>query len=192
MFAYTTDGQTRVLRATRTLVAKRGYADVSLRDIAANAGYSPAGVYAHFRSRDAILDALADGVRAELYAELKKGASVEAQAADRLVNIGFAYVEFARLHPAEFELLFRWTRSRRRGRTDRRQSPFDLLKNVARQVHPEASEDEIELACLGLWTVAHGLACLRASHLASFSGDWNQWGRQLLRAQVEGALCASR
>jgi AcrR family transcriptional regulator len=149
-------------------------------------------LYAHFRGRDAILEALADEVREELGEALKFGGSKGAMPVDRLVNIGCAYVEFALARPAEFELLFRWTRSRRGSRADRRPSPLDLLKTVAREVRPEASEDEIDLCCLGLWSAAHGLASLRTTHLASFPGDWHAWDEKVLRAQVEGALCVSR
>jgi AcrR family transcriptional regulator len=194
MFAKTpwTQHQTHVVSAARMLVGKRGYALVSLRGIAAAAGYSPAGLYAHFPSREAILEALISQIRAELRAALERAVATATDPLRQLVALGCAYVSFAVAGPAEFELLFRQTRSRRRSRTDPIPSPFDLLRTVARRVRPRASEDQIDLAALGLWSAAHGLASLRTSHLADFTGDWETWTRQVIQAQVEGALCVTR
>jgi AcrR family transcriptional regulator len=186
---FVSPGQTRVISAARSLVRRRGYADVSLRQIAAAARYSPAGLYAHFPNRDGILDAVADAVRFELSTKLEKAAAQEADPLEQLVAIGVAYIAFAHEHPAEFEVLFRFTRSRKRSRTDPRPSSFDLLRRIVRRGAPAASADAIDIACLGLWSTAHGLANLRISHLAGVPVDWDAWSRQILRLQAEKLLC---
>ena len=189
MFVVPTTGQKRIVRAARILVVKRGYAGVSLRDIASTAGYSPAGLYAHFSGREAILQALADIVRAELQAALNDAVAAESDPVKQLVGLGCTYVSFACAQPAEFELLFRYARSRRKSRAAVTLSTFDLLRSVARRANPTLREDTLDIACLGLWSAAHGLAGLRTSHLADFPGDWNEWTRQVLQSQVEGSLC---
>jgi AcrR family transcriptional regulator len=186
---FVSPGQTRVISAARTLVRRRGYAGVSLRQIAAAARYSPAGLYAHFRGRDAILDALADAVRRDLAAALERAAAQETDPLTQLVAIGLAYITFAHEHPAEFEVLFRFTRSRKRSWTDPQPSSFDLLRRIVRRGAPTATADAIDVACLGLWSTAHGLANLRISHLAGIPGDWDAWSRQILRRQAEMILC---
>lgn len=185
-----TEGQRRVLKAARALVRKKSYAQVSLRDIASASGYSPAGLYAHFRGRDAILDALAGEVRAELGAALEAALREGAAPEESLVDVGCAYVGFAMARPAEFELLFRWTRSKKQHRADPSASPFDLLRRLARGARPDLDEEAIDTACLGLWSAAHGLAALRTSHLAGFPGDWALWCRRILEDHVRGALRA--
>ncbi len=192
MFVYQTRGRTRVLRAARALVVKRGHADVSLREIAAAAGYSPAGLYAHFPGRKAILEGLADGVREQLGAALERAGRGVADPIERLMALGLEYVDFAIAHPAEFELLFRWTRSRRRSAADERPSPLDVVRAAMRQALGGRGGTDPELASLGLWATAHGLANLRMSTLAGFPGDFRAWCREILRAQVEGARCVSR
>jgi AcrR family transcriptional regulator len=189
MFASHTYGQTRVISAARSLVRRHGYAEVSLRQIAAAAGYSPAGLYAHFPSREGILDGLADVVRFELSTQLEQAATQEADPLAQLVAIGVAYIAFAHEHPAEFEVLFRFTRSRKRSRTDPRSSSFDLLRRIARGGAPAATTGEIDVACFGLWSAAHGLANLRMAHLADVPLDWDAWSRQILRLQMEKLLC---
>ncbi len=189
MFVSLTSGQTRVISAARALVRRRGYADVSLRHIAAAARYSPAGLYAHFPGRDGILDALADVVRHDLAAALEGAAAQEADPLAQLVAIGLAYITFALEHPAEFELLFRFTRSRKRSLTDPLPSSFDLLRGIARRGAPAASANTIDVACLGFWSTAHGLANLRISHLAGVPGDWDVWSRQILQLHAEKLLC---
>jgi AcrR family transcriptional regulator len=188
---FVSPGQTRVISAARSLVRRRGYAEVSLRQIAAAARYSPAGLYAHFPGRDGILDALADAVRHDLAAALERATAQETDPPAQLVAIGLAYIAFALEHPAEFELLFRSTRSRKRNPTDPLPSSFDLLRRIARRGAPAATADAIDVACLGLWSAAHGLANLRISHLAGVPGDWDAWSRQILRLQVEKLLCPS-
>jgi len=189
MFVSHTAGQARVISAARALVRRRGYAGVSLRQIAAAAGYSPAGLYAHFPGREGILQGLADVVRSELSARLEAAAAAEADPGAQLVEIGVAYIAFAQEHPAEFEVLFRLTRSRKRSFTDPRASSMDLLRRIARQVAPAATADEIDVACLGMWAAAHGLATLRMVHLAEVTFDWDAWSRRILRTHAENFLC---
>lgn len=191
MFVTHTSGQTRVIAAARALVRRRGYAGVSLRQIAAAARYSPAGLYAHFPGREDILHGLADVVRAELAARLEAAAATEAEPRAQLVAIGLAYIAFAHERPAEFEVLFRFTRSRKRSFTDPQASSMDLLRRIARRVAPGATADEIDVACLGMWATAHGLATLRMVHLAGVPLDWDAWSRQILRTQVEKFPCPS-
>jgi AcrR family transcriptional regulator len=182
-------GQTRVLSAARSLVRKRGYAEVSLRQIAEEAGYSPAGLYAHFSGHRAILDVLAAAVRAELAERLEQAAGQESEPMAQLVAVGLAYIGFALDQPAEFEVLFRYTCSRKRNLGE--PTSVDLLRRLAREGAPDASPEDIEVACLGLWSSAHGLATLRITHLTEEPGEWDVWSRRILRAQVETLLCGA-
>ena len=186
---FVSPGQTRILSATRKLVRRDGYATVSLRQIAAEAGYSPAGLYAHYPSLGGILDALADVVRQELAAALEKAAEQDCGAAEQLVGVGMAYIRYGLDHPAEFELLFRFTQARKKSRSDPTPSSFDLLRRLARRAAPAASAEDIDSTCLGLWAAAHGLANLRTAHLAGVDCDWEDWSRRILHNQVRVLRC---
>lgn len=191
MFANLTEGQARILAAARKLVKRRGYPRVSLRDIAAESRYSPAGLYAHFPGRDAIFDTLADCIRGELATALEQAAATEEDPQASLLAIGLAYVAFAQKHPAEFDLLFRYTKSRSKSPSDRRSPAFELLRKVTRRALPDASDERIDLVCLGFWAAAHGFASLRTTHLAGFPGDWDAWTREALRLQIAKVVCAA-
>ena len=48
-----------ILEAARRVAARDGARDLSLRAVAAEAGFAPAGLYSYFRSKDELLLALA-------------------------------------------------------------------------------------------------------------------------------------
>jgi len=187
---FDTSSRTHIVAAARKLVRRRGHAAVSLRQIAAAAGFSPAGLYAHFPGREGILEATADAVRAELAAALERAAAQQSEPTAQLVSVGLAYIGFALDHAPEFELLFRYTRSRKRSTVDPTPSSFDLLREIVRRAAPSAGAEELDRACLGLWSTAHGLANLRAFHLSESTCDWDAWTRQILQRQAEEVLCS--
>src|SRR3954470_23198581 len=55
----------RILRAAARAVRKHGYEGVGVADVMKEAGLTHGGLYAHFKSRDALLAAAADQAGAE-------------------------------------------------------------------------------------------------------------------------------
>ncbi|GAA0211188.1 TetR/AcrR family transcriptional regulator [Saccharothrix mutabilis subsp. mutabilis] len=74
-----------VLRAALALLAERPNA--SVEDIAAAAGVSRQTVYAHFKTRDALIGAVIDAVTAEVTSELDNARLDEGPAADALLRL---------------------------------------------------------------------------------------------------------
>lgn len=70
----------RILAAAEALFARRGYADVSLRELIAAARISTTAFYARFESKAAVLDALIE----RLFGELHRDAAVVLQGAKDL------------------------------------------------------------------------------------------------------------
>jgi AcrR family transcriptional regulator len=82
-----------------------GLASVTMRGVAGEVGLSPMGVYRHFESRDAIIDALVDeGVARYEYrlAQVPRASS----ALERLRGIMRAYMVFALEEPTHFYIVF--------------------------------------------------------------------------------------
>src|SRR3569623_152428 len=52
-------GRTAILEAARRVAARDGARDLSLRGVAAEAGFTPAALYGYFRNKDELLLALA-------------------------------------------------------------------------------------------------------------------------------------
>lgn len=65
-------GRARILEAARNIFAEAGLEGASLRAIAARAGYTPAALYFHFDSREAIYAALLRASLADLAAAIDR------------------------------------------------------------------------------------------------------------------------
>jgi len=95
----------RILAAAREIVLQHGYANLSMRRLAAAVGYSPAALYMHFASRDEIAHIL----RREALAGLAE--ALDAQAHDSadihpVQAVGRAWLNFARAQPQLYTLGF--------------------------------------------------------------------------------------
>jgi AcrR family transcriptional regulator len=95
-----------LLEAAAALIAERGPRGFSLREVARRAQVSEAAPYWHFRSREALLAAVAqqgfDGLASAM-------AEVRARVRDwgpQLRQLGIAYVRFAVAHPSHLQIMF--------------------------------------------------------------------------------------
>ncbi len=94
-------------RAAAEVIAERGVAGFSLREVARRAGVSHTAPAHHFGDVRGLLTSLAT----EGFAALERVSAAAAAAHDdpveRLAAIGIAYVELARSHPAHCAVMFR-------------------------------------------------------------------------------------
>ena len=95
-------GRARILDAARDVFAEAGLERASLRAIAARAGYTPAALYFHFESREAIYAELLRGSLADLAAAIARAASGEPRAAFRAGAL--ALFDFYAARPQELAL----------------------------------------------------------------------------------------
>ena len=95
----------RILDAARRIVMREGFGALSMRKIADAIEYSPATLYLHFESRDAIAHALCTEGYAQLLASFEPVLAI-ADPAERLKAIGRAYVAFGVAHPETYRLIF--------------------------------------------------------------------------------------
>ncbi|MPW18365.1 TetR family transcriptional regulator [Paraburkholderia sp. CNPSo 3157] len=95
----------RILDAARRIVMREGFAALSMRKIAEAIEYSPATLYLHFESRDAIARALCAEGYAQLLATFEPLIPI-ADPAERLRAIGRAYVAFGVANPQTYRLIF--------------------------------------------------------------------------------------
>jgi AcrR family transcriptional regulator len=151
-----------LLNAAEWLLARRGTEALSLRDVARRAGVSHAAPYHHFAGLDELLAALAERSFLQLGAAMQSG--VDAHPGDaraQLLAIAAAYVDFARLRPARFRLMFGPVlashRQRHPGLQRAADIAFAVLLNAATRFDPAAGP----LLALTGWSLAHGV-----SHLA--------------------------
>ncbi len=143
------------------LLEQRDLEQLSLREVARNAGVSATAVYRHFPGKETLLKALAEHGLAML-AEQQQWAAAKARGASAFAQTGRAYVRFALANPNLFRLIFIHTPGRLRPDVQSPQgSPARLLRShVASALGPRASQDQVFVAALRAWSLVHGLSML--------------------------------
>jgi AcrR family transcriptional regulator len=95
----------QIIRAARRIAELEGWPNVTVRRLSDEISYSQPVLYAHFGSRQGILDAVAIEGFEELGLALEK-ARKRAQRGDTVKSVAAAYLEFAASSPALYEVMF--------------------------------------------------------------------------------------
>ncbi|MGE0734535.1 MAG: TetR/AcrR family transcriptional regulator [Alphaproteobacteria bacterium] len=94
------------LAAAKRVFAAKGLDGASVRDIAREAGYSPAAIYFYYPSKEAIYgDILADSLAA-LIRSIKEASPPSQSAADRMARAALAFYDYYFSHRDELDLSF--------------------------------------------------------------------------------------
>lgn len=182
------------------LLEEEGLAALTLRAITRRTGVSHGAPRRYFPTHNALLAAIAATGLADLAARLTPIAATPipntptADAEERLIRLGGAYLAFAAERPAMFELIFRHDLLAGAGGNLRQTSLplFDTVTTLIQQARPAAT-DARERA-LALWTNLHGLATLRTTHALDIlnlpdhgnenGNDLTPWITRIVRAHV--------
>jgi AcrR family transcriptional regulator len=95
----------QIISAARRIAELEGWPNVTVRRLSDEISYSQPVLYAHFGSRQGILDAVAIEGFQELGLALEK-ARKRAQRGDTVKSVAAAYLEFAASSPALYEVMF--------------------------------------------------------------------------------------
>jgi AcrR family transcriptional regulator len=181
-----------ILAAALAIIREEGPDQLTLRALARRVDYSPAGLYEYFDSKDDIIAAVCDEGSRRLLA-LMQAVPVDLPPADYLVELGLAYIAFARRNVDHFLLMF--TQVEERGETPFEELPLDesyrlLLDAVQMALEvgaiwaPENSgRDQV---AYGLWGLAHGLAMLQVTNLRGVAFDFAGADRNVLETHLRG------
>jgi len=148
--------------AARRILENEGPSALSLRAVAREAGVSPAAPYHHFKDKGELLDAVAhvgwDALGEAMTAAKDRTADLNA----RMTEIGVAYVQFSRQHPALYRVMYDCSRDKDElpeGMQDKEDSAYCQVRETFRDLAgPSVAEVDIELATIAAWCAAHGLA----------------------------------
>ena len=80
--------RSEILEAARRVAARDGARDLSLRAVAAEAGFAPAGLYGYFRNKDELLLALAADDLTQLARAMRDAGSLDGASAAALKLLG--------------------------------------------------------------------------------------------------------
>jgi len=139
--------------AAKSILEQEGLSALSLRAVARRAGVSHAAPYRHYPNHEALLVELAAEGFEELRAEIALAAGGKGQAADRITNIGGAYMRFVARRPALSRLMFGPQLPNRDGHA----ILTDAGDTIGSEIGAALGDPALGLA---VWAAVHGLAML--------------------------------
>ena len=158
---YRQQTRSEILGAAREIFVRRGFEGFSMRSLAHSVGYSPAAIYLHFTSKEALFDVLVEESFVHLYEALgillKERGKDPVQQLKRGLRL---YVEWGLKHPSEYQIAFVVRNPAKKPyRTHR---AFDLARSLVKLClgRPKAAERELELRTQALWAATHGITSL--------------------------------
>jgi len=180
-----------ILDTATELIRSNGIENISLREIAKHADYSPAGLYKYFDSKAAIIRAVQTRENQKLI-ELLQTVSGELAPTQRLVELCLLYIQYS-LDNSVYLVLINSLPS---GRKSKEQpvpttSPYVLFLNAADawchhegiKYQPDYGLEEITYT---LWSLIHGIATLRVSQLKDFEADFQSVNRRSIELFLSG------
>jgi AcrR family transcriptional regulator len=158
-----------ILDAALSLFVSDGYAQVSIRNIAAKVDYSPGAIYSYFESKDEIFFALAEeGFR--LLGATQRPHTPSDDPLDDIRAAAWRFYEFSKVQPQYFALVFLDRRVPRIGREYERFAFMSDLKSRLRAQMQRCIEQGLLPASVDadvglrlLWAPILGIAALRLS-----------------------------
>jgi AcrR family transcriptional regulator len=156
----------QILDAAREIVVREGFDALSMRKIAEVVGYSPASLYLHFASRDAIAHALCAEGHAQLLESLHAHDGV-VEPVERLRAMAHAYVTFGQTHPTVYRLIFMqnpaYTDAAFNDVASAGETALSMLtRTLALVRHPAARAET-------LWAALHGIVSLSLTASTAFT-----------------------
>lgn len=185
-----------ILHAARGLVLERGARDLTVRELARRVEFTAPALYRYFPDgRDEIVLALAAQDLDHLSTHLLT-VPADLPIEERLIELGLSYIQFAREHPRELDLLFENLGALSREAQDGSlevltPTPlFQIILSVIEQGIAEGvlharDEDDVMLMWHGAWALVHGLVAVERTH-QHHDELFRARARDVLRAFVNG------
>jgi len=180
-----------ILDAAADLIIAKGLENVSLRDIARCADYSPAGLYKYFDSKAAIIQAVLARENQQLRALLETVPS-SLPPAQRLIELCMSYIDHC-LRNRAYLILVNSLSSERKS-IDQPVSAASPYLQFIKAVHDWVQAESIpihqdyglEEITYGLWSQIHGMATLRLNQLKDFDADFDTVNRRTIKYFLKG------
>lgn len=147
------------------IIQEQGVGALTLRGVGDRLGVSRTALYRHFRSKQALLGAVAaEGFRT-LRAELLAAYDAGARGRPGFEEMGLAYVRFAMGHPSHYRVMFGGFVTRDDIDPDRSEvggDAFQVLVDAIteQQEAGQVTADDPRLLAVYIWAVVHGVAML--------------------------------
>jgi AcrR family transcriptional regulator len=154
----------RIVDATRTLLANRDYASLSVRAVATEAGVSPAAIYRHFSNKRHLVDYVCHASLEEFHTSMTAAVAAHPPGSfDRVIAQGIAYIRLALDKPEHYKILFTPVKSQATKLTDLpHEGGFRLLRQSVREAMDAGKirSGDAGLVAFFLWSRVHGIVAL--------------------------------
>ncbi len=166
-----------ILSTALELIVEKGPEGISLREIARRIDYSPAGLYEYFDGKDEIIQAACSEADDRLRAYLEAVPGADLSPGDYLLELGQAYLSFARQNPEHYQFLFIYRDLRSDFEIPEFENPEDfyippddtfmIIINAVQSatdagaITAKPGFQTMEIS-FSLWALGHGLASLEA------------------------------
>lgn len=173
------------------MINSGGEGSLSMRKLAEKCGVSMAAPYAHFKSKDDLINAMKNHVTENFTERLEKSVNKirDGGIEKKIIALGNAYVLFFMEHPEYFTFLF--SRGYIHVNLDFSKSdensfkPFLILKDLCVQYFtekkPGLSDYEKELEIIRIWASVQGLTSIIFMNNVKWSRSWKKEISNLLR-----------
>jgi AcrR family transcriptional regulator len=158
----------QILSASRRLFLERGYEGFSMRQVAAQIGYSATTLYLYFNDKDDLLINVIDQAYQQFNDRVQQAYDQVDDPQERIYRLGRAYIDFGIEHQEDYQLLFmrrpdiflKWAASD----PSRINSLMLLRQAVSEAVAAGAiAQGDVDQVTDALWAAVHGVVSLYIS-----------------------------
>lgn len=170
------------------IINESGEENLSLRKVAAECNVSHAAPYAHFNSKEELIDAIKSSVTDQFMEELESAVADTATAEEAILAMGRTYLTFFSRNPDYFVFLFgkQNINAHLQMNKDYKNDypPFVLLKRMYKfyleEKGMEKSFEEQEIDLIKIWAMVHGMASIACMKGVKTSFKWSDPDERLL------------
>jgi AcrR family transcriptional regulator len=184
-----------ILREARRLVERDGAHDLSMRELAKNIEFTPPALYRYFPGgKEEVLEALAASSLG-LLADHFKQVPTDLPPGERLLELALTYLEFAREHRQELDIMLDSVAALQAGNMDEPNlleptGVFGMLEQALSEAAQAgalkaSTPGELMLIFHGAWSLLHGMAVLEKVH-PHHEELFRTHARDLVRAYLNG------
>ena len=182
----------KILDKARDILIRDGQDNLSIRNIASAAEYSPATIYLYFKDKDEIVYELMEMGFALMVKDLES-AFAEPDPVERIRIIGQGYVAFGLKNPEWYEIMFNAPQpiqhlEKCQAEWGHGISLFEFLVETCQLVIDQRRTyvDEARLFALHLWSAVHGLVNLAQSQRLEMVEQ--NGGETLIRKTIDSIM----
>jgi AcrR family transcriptional regulator len=173
-----------LIRCGLDLIEKKGIRALTLREIGKRLGVSRTAAYAHFTDKAALLAAIRDAGFTEFERALKAAKDSVFGFAAQMDEMGVAYFNFAKQHPAHFEVMFNALLESGGGAAAETGRVFTILKETIceAQLRGEVRPEDPALLARVVWALVHGASSLQRD---SADPQFIRFSSEILRSGLD-------